>query len=205
MIACSGGGQRAEQPQPMRPETSPPTTVRVDDSIIDGSVVGRDQVIIIVRGGDDPAPPAGGGSAGDANPQLGAELIPPDAAVSPSEPTVGTFKHLEHSATMSDGGVRVSATLDLVYTGGGNYRMDLHGDCTNSLVVVGVFVTVIAKVYLTDGTVWSQARVDLPEAPARGLSDPTRRGHNASVAVVGSSSALPSIGDVRFEIFDRGP
>jgi hypothetical protein len=116
--------------------------------------------------------------------------------------------HYEGSAKISDGGATVSGTLDVAFVStppSAALRFDLHGDCSNALVLVDVYPTVIATVYLQNGAVLSQVRVDIGKTPARGINANTHAGHSNSVTIAADPYVLPAIREVTFQMFDRGP
>lgn len=112
-------------------------------------------------------------------------------------------RRFESFTRIADGGTAVSATLDIYRDNESTLRLHLHGDVKNSLVFAGVAGTVIATLCAPDGSVYSQIRVDVDEAPPRSpIGEATARGHNAELVLKVGDGASP-IGSVRFESFDR--
>ncbi len=111
--------------------------------------------------------------------------------------------HFEDFARISDGGASVSASLDIIRDSETSLILRLHGDCTNSLALVGVSATVVATLIRQDGTVFSEIRVDVPEAPPRGIAPPTSAGHNAEIRLSTRDGGAETIKEIRFKSFDR--
>jgi hypothetical protein len=186
--ALGVGSCDPKRPDPTTPRPPPDPSVQVDHSTVHGNVAGRDIVTTTIV--IEPPPPL-------------PSVIDAGVLDAPRLPT-GSIGHFENAVSISDGGVLASGTLDVTSLGDGRVRLDLHGDCTNKLAVVAVYVTVIATIVLADGNVYSEVRVDIPEAPAAGLSPGTHRGNNASITVSGAPAGpLPVIREVRFRMFDR--
>lgn len=105
---------------------------------------------------------------------------------------------------IADGGAAVNASVSIEKEGD-KLRLHLVGDVKNELLVQAVSPTVIVTLVAKDGTLYTEAHLDLPQTPGRGFpwNGAVARGGASDLVLEIDAEGSQGLGEVRWRFYDR--